>query len=861
VNGARVSRAGEAALVTALLAAALALQVRFLHLYRHSGPAGDARAYYEVGQALQRAFGQARQGAPASEAFAPVRPLLYFAGVGSLYGALDALWPGDWHAFRVAFAVTNTLGMLGCFLLARALTGSRLAAVAALALAVVHPSFHVQGAKLLPDPVTGALFVWSAWAYARGAGSGRRRWLAAAGLLLGTGLLVRSQLLVYVLAVMALVAALSAPRWARARDGRRAVGALTLGLLPTVVLWAAVVRGTGGDLTAIEQLGPFGFRWKYPYGFWQFMDSDGWMGPYRLKTEPYYGALAAEGQRSPGLLRSRPRQLAFTARYVLARPVDSVTSVLNNVYRTYDRPPNDYQRDYPLPYPWQLALHRAIIVSGLLGLALVGAERPALAGAFLVPATIAAVHGVSYPWPRFAQPALLVWIAFAGAGLQRIVARARRAAPASWAPGASLAVVAVAAWGAGRLLGPPAARVLDGTALLAVLAVPFAVAWPVPGRRTERTALLTAWGVLAVVCLGHLARDRTWHERGVWIRGGRGALEQEILLSPEAVVRLREASEAFLVVDLLPANEPAIREIRVQVNGRAHAGAELVSTLPRLAEATDAGWKPRWAYAQWWALPLDRSLLPAEGAGVLTVRLEAGAPVRVATDNSPDRQSWYDGPSFGDWPHLAEAKLEYDGDHRLPWRARLGSEGTRSALRLPSGERKPLAGTWRVRAVTLDRNLGYLRWQTDAAKVSVPVAYGFFAYNGARGRAALWAGGRPLLELPLGASTPFTAEGAGHRLCHVPQGVRGERPYGAFVLLGPGTGAPLDLELRFLTGMSVEPMYFVLDRKRRLDELVPHLEACAGVRGRTLVNGIGRLLDASANEYPKRGRWTVREVF
>ncbi len=856
------STVGRALPVFALLALALALQVRFLHLYRHGGPEGDARGYYEVGQALQAALRAAAAGVPLPEAFAGVRPVLYLAGVGSLYGGLDALWPGDWHAFRVALAAANTLGMLGCFLLARALAGSFTAGLAALALAVVHPSFHVQGAKLLPDPVTGALFVWSAWAYARGVRGGSRRWLAAAGFLLGAGLLVRSQLMAYMLATLAVVAAVSTPRWARRPDGRRAVAALVLGLAPAALLWACIVRGVGGDLSAIERLGPFTFRWKYPYGFWQFLDSDGWMGPYRLKTEPYYRALETEGRRSPELLRSRPRQLAFTARYVLARPFDSATSVLNNVYRTYDRPPNDYQRDYPLPYPWQLALHRGLIVAGLLGLALLAAGQAALAGAFLAPFTIALVHGVSYPWPRFAQPALLVWISFAAAGLHRLACRLRHHGKARAAPGIVLGAVALASWLSARLLRPEAARVLDAAALLAALAVPFVLACPRgPGHRRARTSLLVAWSLLAVVCLGHRARDRRWHERLVGVGGDRGVLEQEILLSPQALGRLRQASEAFLVIDLLPPNERALDEVRVELDGRAYGRHDLIGTLPRLAEATGAGWKPRWAYAQWWALPLDASARPALDDGALRIRLQARTAVRVAVDDFRDAQSWYEGPSFGDWPHLAEVKLEHDGDYRLPFRARLASDGTRSFLVSASGERNALRGTWRVRVVTLDRNLGSLRWQTEPAREGAAVAYGFFAQNGARGQAELWAGGRRLFDVPLGGREPFTADAEGYRLCYRPQGRRGERSYGAFLLGGPGTGSPLDLDLRFRTGMSVEPMYFILDRKRTVHDLGEHLEQCAGLRGRPLVSGIGRLLDASVNEYPESGRWTVREVF
>jgi dolichyl-phosphate-mannose-protein mannosyltransferase len=135
-----------------------------------------------------------RAGQPAAAAFEPVRLLLPLLGVGSLFAVLEALRPGDLAFFRIAMALANTAGMLGAFLLARRLGGTFAGGIAALVLAAVHPSYSVQTGRLYPDPVTGCLFVWSAWLYVEGLERWRARWFAAAGFALAAGLFVRSRL-------------------------------------------------------------------------------------------------------------------------------------------------------------------------------------------------------------------------------------------------------------------------------------------------------------------------------------------------------------------------------------------------------------------------------------------------------------------------------------------------------------------------------------------------------------------------------------------------------------------------------------------------------------------------------------------
>src|SRR4029079_3271105 len=100
---------------------------------------------------------------------------------------------------------------------------------------------------------------------------------------------------------------------------------------------------------------------------------------------------------APDLPGSHARHWAFPARYVGARPLASMLLVLDNAYRLYDRPANDYKWDHPSPYSVQVFVQRLIVVLGVAGAVLVVVEQPALAGLFLMPAALAVLHGLVFP--------------------------------------------------------------------------------------------------------------------------------------------------------------------------------------------------------------------------------------------------------------------------------------------------------------------------------------------------------------------------------------------------------------------------------------------------------------------------------
>jgi len=277
-----------------------------------------------------------------------------------------------------------------------------------------------------------------------------------------------------------------------------------------------------------------------------------------------------------------------------------------------------------------------------------------------------------------------------------------------------------------------------------------------------------------------------------------------------------------------------------------------------------ARWRPRWRQRQWYAAPFDTTWLPGSGPAVLRIDLQArSGRWLLFADRFRDQQAHYEGPSFGEWPRLSSVKLEYDGDYRLAARYPLASASTRSLLADGSGRSRPVRGSWRIRVLTLASDGGHLRWESAALPAAPRVVLGFAAYSGDRGEARLQRDGRTLLSFPLEGNRDFEREGGGHRLCYLEEGSRGDKPYGAYFLFGPAAEpSPAQLGVSFHSGMSVEPMRFIVDTRRDPAELETLLPRCEPPGSTTFVPGAARLLDASRNSYPEdTGRWTVAEVY
>jgi hypothetical protein len=396
---------------------------------------------------------------------------------------------------------------------------------------------------------------------------------------------------------------------------------------------------------------------------------------------------------------------------------------------------------------------------------------------------------------------------------------------------------------------------------LALLALPFELVSRTAGGRHAARWAVAAWCCLALVVSVHAARDRLWHETHLTLGDGTLVVEQQIALPPEALARLRGAEEAYVVFDLrVPRGDPSV--LSLLVGDRRYEGSALEPTMPRLPESTSTGGRAWKGYPQWWALRLDPATLPASPAEPLRIRLKAaaGADVRLGADRFGAQQRVYEGPSFGERPNMVPLKLEYDGDYRVPLAYPLDSRETRTLV--GRDELTELAGVARIRLVTLERNRGWTSWRTHAAP-GPRTAFGFFAHSGVRDEATLLAGTRELLRFPLEDLGDFSIAGGEWRLCRRSLGERGGEPYGAFVLTGPTVpGEPLELSVRFLTGMNERRMFFVLDRRQAADELEPHFASCGVPAGVAPADGIAQVTDATSNHYPRdTGRWGVDRVF
>jgi hypothetical protein len=115
---------------------------------------------------------------------------------------------------------------------------------------------------------------------------------------------------------------------------------------------------------------------------------------------------------------------------------------------------------------------------------------------------------------------------------------------------------------------------------------------------------------------------------------------------------------------------------------------------------------------------------------------------------------------------------------------------------------------------------------------------------------------------PLGSLDDFKVSDADHRLCYRAEPPRGDMAYGGYVLFTrTGRPGPAALSVRFRSGMSAEPLFFSLDQREDRDRLRALIADCHPEAPVTPVNGVGRILDATANHYPEdTGRWSVVSI-
>ncbi len=831
------------AAVISLLAAGFLVQNHFARAYPQPVLFGDPGAYHRVGMELKAAVSAWQDGASLNEAYESFRPYAYLVGTGSVYAIVNAVrgatrsvyeglggsgqteWLKPLPYFRIAWALINTVGMLGVFLLARQLSGSFSGGLLALAGAVIYPSFSTQSPRLFPDPVFSTLFVWSAYYYVRGV-KARSAWsMATSGFMLSCGFFVRPQFMNYFPILTGAVALTSLPFWIRTTMGRKLAFSFLLAVVPSMILWSAISRSVGDELETIENFGFFAFpqQQRYPYGFWLFLDSDGWVGPYQLKEYPFYLEMLEEAKDKPGFMSSRRRQLGFTVRYVGSRLGEAALLVLDNIYRLYDRPANDYRWDYPFDIRHQTTFQRIVMVLAVCGIVAFTIETPPMLLVSFVPMILCGLYGLSTPKPRYGQPAMFILIALAGAFVAALVAHrpevSKRLRSCHRGIGLTfLAGLILTGLGAAlRLPFPEAARLLRAVGVLSLLAVPFWLVWFSFGQRAWHKLLVVGtWASITLVVAAHFARDRNWHEVELELGKETRGVVQEILLPASARNRLRTASQSFLLFDIYaPSGE--LEGIEVEVSGRIYPQGSLVPAMPYMGESTSAGGKNPRRYRQWWALAFDPELLPQSPTEPLKIQMNIapeheGPSIYLYGDRFEDQERVYEGPSFGNWPYVAAPKLEYDGDHRLSIRRPLESAGTESYWLERDGGRVSLPSVLRIRVITLESNEAHFGWKT-AAWPRTAEASAFFAFSYGSADAELFLDGKLALRFPLASEEDFEVENGSFHLCHRARPRRGEHMYGGFLLSSPPreTEDPVAIMVRYRSGMSNRAMSFSVD--------------------------------------------------
>jgi hypothetical protein len=856
---------------------------------------GDPGTYHIVGMELKGAVSAWLDGVSAREAYESFRPYAYLVGTGSIYALVDAVrgatrsiyrgfggsgqpeWLKPLPFFRITWALINTLGMLGAFLLARRLSRSFAGGLLALAAAAVYPSFSTQSPRLFPDPVFSTLFVWSAYYFVRGIQT-RSIWaMVVSGFILSGGFFARPQFMNYFPILIGIVTLVSLPFWFRSAMGRKLALSLLLATVPAILVWSAISASVGDDLEQIERFGFFHFpqQQRYPYGFWMFLDSDGWVGPYQLKEHPFYIDMVEEAKDDPELMRSRRRQLWFTARYLGSRLDEAVLLVLDNVYRLFDRPANDYRWDYPFEIRHQVTFHRVTMVLAVCGIVLFAIKTPPMLFVAFVPLILCALHGLSTPKPRYGQPAILILLALAGAFVAALgahwpeISKRLRSSPKGIGFTLLAGLILVGLGAALFIPFPEAARLLRALGVLGLLAVPF---WLVclSFEQKPRLKLLVfcGWASLALVVAAHFARDRNWHEVELEIGKETRGVVQEILLPASARNRLRTASQSFLLFDIYaPSGE--LEGVEVDVSGRVYPAGSLVPAMPYMGESTSAGGKNPRRYRQWWALALDPAILDRSPAEPLRIRMNVtpshdGPSFYIYGDRFKDQERVYEGPSFGDRRNIAAPKLEYDGDYRLPIRRRLESASTQSYRLDRAGERLSLPSTLRIRVITLESNEAHFGWRTAAWPRGTEASAAFFGYSYGSADSELLLDGQFAFRFPLASEQDFEMDNGTYRLCYRARPRRGDHMYGGFLLSSPSREAadPIDLMVRYRSGMSNRAMTFSVDFNSEPGSHRELARDCGLGDEVTLVDGAGEIVSAATNSYPKdTGRWSVKFVF
>ena len=843
-----------------------------LYFLRHYPQAVPFDIYYNVGLRLMRDLVASRSVGDLWNALRAMKGLAYLAGAGALYGPWAILKPGDFQWMREGLAGVDALNLVLAAALVRQWTRSRFAAAATALLWLVFPGYTLNLVRGYPEPLVVLCFLLSLAAFTLGE---RRRSLplyAFSGFLFFYSIFIRVQVMPFFMLVAGGLLA-AAARWALAPPHRASTIAFLAGALPVIVAWA-LLRIEVDDPARLESFSFHAFQRVYPHGFWLYLDTDGWMGPYSLRQYPFYLALVEAARGEPALLTSSARQWVFAAAYVLRHLDESARTVLINLYRFFAKPTNDYKWDFPYPYGLQVWVQGLVCLVGWAGL--LRARRPRVPWALLATyvITFSLLYAVSHVEPRYHLPVMAALLMTGGLWLDEARAWMTRASPPRRAATLALALASVSAlaWWLASLMTAPLPALIVHLAAVVGGAVALFLLFHGMGKgegRGSRVAAATVAGLAAGCMLAVGFTDVSWHGRRTALTPG-AAFRQRIVLSDEALWALRRADEAFVVLDLAHVDGDQ-RCLRVDVDGTGHGGEALFPAMPRFPLATAAGHRdPAW-FAQWWALPLGVAERQALTAGIevtlfvspacrnpgMTLGLES-----FLRDGGRD----YEGPSFGDWRKVSVYRLLYDGEHRLPVRRRRDAIERQSG-RIAEGRLLPMEQDLHIGLLVPRPGGAYLEWETAAAREGGDTTVAFRAESGRGGEALLGVGSPGSVSevgFPLAAREPFTREAGPIRLSYAPERLGEDRAEGLYLLRVPGrlvrAGEPLRLSVRIPTRLSTDERYFAVRPRPAAEDarraLGPRDERAA------LLEGFGRFLDAARNSYPAdTGPWEIGEVY
>ena len=869
---ARVRRTVAAANAALLLAFGVLDLGKGLYFLRHYPQAVPFDIYYNVGLRMMRDLMASRSVGELWNALRAMKGLAYLAGAGALYGPWAILKPGDFQWMRQGLAVVDALNLVLAAALVLQWTRSRFAAATTALLWLIFPGYTLNLVRGYPEPLVVLCFLLSLSAFTLGERRHRLPLYALSGFLFLYSIFIRVQVMPFFMLVAGLLLA-AAARWALAPPHRAPTIAFLAGAMPIIVAWA-FLRIEVDDPARLESFSFHAFQRVYPHGFWLYLDTDGWMGPYSLRQYPFYVALVEAARGEPALLTSSARQWAFAGVYVLRHLDESARAVLINLYRFFAKPTNDYKWDFPYPYGLQVWGQGLVCLVGLAGL--LRARRPRVPWALLAiyVVTFSLLYAISHVEPRYHLPVMAALLMTGGLWLDEARVRIARPNPPRRAVTIALATAsgsALAWWLARRMTAPLSALIVHDAAVIGA-AIALFLFFHGMGKgeaRGARVAATTVAGLAAACVLAVGFTDVSWHGRRTALTPG-AVFRQRIVLSDEGLRVLRSADEAFVVFDLARVDGDQ-RCLGVDVNGTGHGGEGLFPAMPRFPLATTAGHRdPAW-FAQWWALPLGAAERQALTAGVdVTLSVapacrNPGMTLGLETFLRDDGRD-YEGPSFEDWRKVSVYRLLYDGEHRLPVR-RPRDAIERQSARREEGRWRPMGQDLHIGLLALRPGGAQLEWETAAARQNGDTTVAFRAESGRGGEALLGVGregSAPEVSFPLAAREPFTREAGSIRLSYSPERRGEDRTEGLYLLRVPGilvrAGEPLRLWVRVPTRLSTDERYFAVRATPATEDARRVLGTDAG--GAALLEGFGRFLDATRNSYPgDTGPWEILAVY